>query len=358
VQAAAASAAESGEQIVQSATGAAGTPAPAVVEEQPALPPPPKKKAKVAAPEPDTEAIVSAPETPAPAVENGAVQTGALSPPDPAQAAGNEPLPLPPSPQLPAAAPQPAPAQQGGLTGLISQIGSQFGAGGSDTAAAPAENQPRKRSIRDDDPLEGTRVPLNATGVAQVPAQQPQEQQVALNLPPAPDQAAPQAAPEAQESLDAGQAFAPQAPAPAPAPAQQQGGFLQNLQRNLGLGTGTRQPATVVTGGQQAANQQVAALPPAAATAPAPAIPAGGGFQVQLASFTSQGEAESEFQRLKQRHPGLLGSLQPRIQPADLGSLGTRYRLGVAPLGSREQAAKLCNSLIAAGVRDCTVRAF
>ncbi len=197
--------------------------------------------------------------------------------------------------------------------------------------------------------------PLNASGAAQAPAQPlPQEQQVALNLPPPPQQSAQAVAPAPEDSFGQS-AFAPQAPAPAPAP--QQGGFLQNLQRNLGLGTGPRPPATVVTG-EQAANQQAAVQAPAPAPAPAPpaAVPAGGGFQVQLSTFTSQAEAEDEFQRLRQRHSGLIGNLQPRIQAADLGSLGTRYRLGVAPLGSREQAAKLCNSLIAAGVRDCIVR--
>ena len=63
-----------------------------------------------------------------------------------------------------------------------------------------------------------------------------------------------------------------------------------------------------------------------------------------------------EFRRLQSRHPQLVGALQQRIQRADLGASGTFYRLGVGPLGSKDQASRLCNSLIAAGEKDCLVR--
>ena len=56
------------------------------------------------------------------------------------------------------------------------------------------------------------------------------------------------------------------------------------------------------------------------------------------------------------RHPQLVGALQQRIQRADLGASGTFYRLGVGPLGNKDQASRLCNSLIAAGEKDCLVR--
>jgi hypothetical protein len=77
---------------------------------------------------------------------------------------------------------------------------------------------------------------------------------------------------------------------------------------------------------------------------------------VQLASFRSETEALGEFQRLSQRHPGLVGTLASRVQKSDLGASGTFYRLGVGPLATKEAATKLCNSLIAAGEKDCLVR--
>jgi cell division septation protein DedD len=98
--------------------------------------------------------------------------------------------------------------------------------------------------------------------------------------------------------------------------------------------------------------QQQAALIPATA----PAVTGGTGYVVQLASFRSEAEAAGEFRRLQSRHPQLVGALQQRIQRADLGASGTFYRLGVGPLGSKDQASRLCNSLIAAGEKDCLVR--
>ena len=87
--------------------------------------------------------------------------------------------------------------------------------------------------------------------------------------------------------------------------------------------------------------QQQAALIPATT----PAVAGGAGYVVQLASFRSEVEAAGEFRRLQSRHPQLVGALQQRIQRADLGASGTFYRLGVGPLGNKDQASRLCNSL-------------
>jgi len=79
------------------------------------------------------------------------------------------------------------------------------------------------------------------------------------------------------------------------------------------------------------------------------------GYVVQLASFRSEAEAQTEYTRLKAKYPQIIGGLPPRIsQAAVLGS--TRYRLGLGPMASRDSASKLCNSLVAAGERDCLVR--
>jgi cell division protein FtsN len=48
--------------------------------------------------------------------------------------------------------------------------------------------------------------------------------------------------------------------------------------------------------------------------------------------------------------------LAPRVSKAFVSG-SHRYRLGVGPLPSRAEASKLCSNLIAAGERDCLVRA-
>jgi cell division protein FtsN len=75
----------------------------------------------------------------------------------------------------------------------------------------------------------------------------------------------------------------------------------------------------------------------------------------QLASFRSEADAMAEFNRLRVKYGDLVGSLSPRVTKASVSGT-TRYRLGVGPVASREAAARICNSLIAAGERDCLVR--
>ena len=82
---------------------------------------------------------------------------------------------------------------------------------------------------------------------------------------------------------------------------------------------------------------------------------AGSGYFVQLASFKSQAEASTEFGRLKAKHASIIGTLPSAINPATVGG-STRYRLAVGPVASRDQATKICSSLVAAGERDCLVR--
>jgi cell division protein FtsN len=103
----------------------------------------------------------------------------------------------------------------------------------------------------------------------------------------------------------------------------------------------------------QAAPRQVASAAPDAVRSQSESA---GGYVVQLASFRSESEALSEFQRLVQRHPQLVGELDSRVQQASLGQSGTFYRLGIGPVADRNTATKLCNNLIAAGEKDCLVR--
>ena len=103
-------------------------------------------------------------------------------------------------------------------------------------------------------------------------------------------------------------------------------------------------------------DKKVAALPPVKSAAPAPATASGGsGYVVQLATFASQGEAQSEFGRLRAKYPSVVGGLAPRISQASIGG-STRYQLGLGPVSSHEQATQVCSSLFSSGERDCLVR--
>ncbi len=95
--------------------------------------------------------------------------------------------------------------------------------------------------------------------------------------------------------------------------------------------------------------------PPPAAPSPAQGA-ASGDYLIQIAAFRTQPEAEKEYAKLRGKHAGLLQPYGPLIQKADLGSRGIFYRLRVGPMSSRADASALCNSLIAAGEKDCLVR--
>lgn len=113
------------------------------------------------------------------------------------------------------------------------------------------------------------------------------------------------------------------------------------------------------------APQQIAAVEPEPLPVPAPepapqpttqaAKPSSGGYVAQLASFRSEAEAMAEYDRLRAKHGNVLSGLSPRVVKATVAG-GSRYRLAVGPLASRSAASKICNSLIAAGERDCLVR--
>lgn len=142
-------------------------------------------------------------------------------------------------------------------------------------------------------------------------------------------------------------------------PAKKKKTIFDLFKGSSGSGT-TAQPQT-----QQVASaepQPVPETPTAPAPAPStqqaaiPAAPAGGpGYYLQLASFRTQSEAQAESARLQAQHANIIGSVPSSITQATVAG-STRYRVGLGPVASREQANKLCNSLFAAGERDCIVR--
>jgi len=127
----------------------------------------------------------------------------------------------------------------------------------------------------------------------------------------------------------------------------------------LGLFKGTNDEVAAAPAAPVAPEQQFAAIPEPAPiqqpAAPTQVASGGSGYFVQLASFRSQAEANTEFSRLKTKYSSIIGTLPSAINPATVGG-STRYRLAVGPLASRDQATQICSSLVAAGERDCLVR--
>ena len=113
--------------------------------------------------------------------------------------------------------------------------------------------------------------------------------------------------------------------------------------------------ATGQTASTPAPGDQVAALPEAPDSSVSDATGAGSGYVVQLASFRSEAEAQAEYGRLRSKHGDIIGTLPSRVSQATVAG-STRYRLGLGPLASRDEASRICSSLVGAGERDCLVR--
>jgi hypothetical protein len=114
-------------------------------------------------------------------------------------------------------------------------------------------------------------------------------------------------------------------------------------------------PPTTRTHTASAAEPSAAETPPprtgtASATESAPTDTAAApGYDVQVTSQRSEGDAKTEFQSLQAKFPTQLGSRTPIIRRADLGAKGVYYRALVGPFASSEEAAGMCSNLKAAG---------
>jgi cell division septation protein DedD len=89
--------------------------------------------------------------------------------------------------------------------------------------------------------------------------------------------------------------------------------------------------------------------PPPPRPAAEPSTGSTGGFVVQLSSQKSESEAQSAFRSLQAKFPNELGSRQPIIRRADLGSKGVFYRTMVGPFASAQEASQFCSSYKSAG---------
>jgi curved DNA-binding protein CbpA/cell division protein FtsN len=76
---------------------------------------------------------------------------------------------------------------------------------------------------------------------------------------------------------------------------------------------------------------------------------------VQLASFHNYTGAETEYSRLAKDYPSIVGQLKSQIRQTTVAG-STRYQLGLGPLPTRGDTARVCDALTAAGESDCIVR--
>jgi hypothetical protein len=108
-------------------------------------------------------------------------------------------------------------------------------------------------------------------------------------------------------------------------------------------GAATRSgPLSLDPQNQGGRNAMAAVREPAGATS-------GSSYVVQLSSQRTESEAQASFRALQAKFPNELGSRQPIIRRADLGSKGVVYRTNVGPFATAAEASQFCASYKAAG---------
>ncbi len=98
---------------------------------------------------------------------------------------------------------------------------------------------------------------------------------------------------------------------------------------------------------------QAAAQAPVPDRKPAPASEAQS-YAIQLASVSSQQDAEAAWQRLRAAYPALLDDMAPAIEPAEIENQGLLYRVRAGDFVKSDQAETLCRALRAQD-QDCIV---
>jgi hypothetical protein len=99
-------------------------------------------------------------------------------------------------------------------------------------------------------------------------------------------------------------------------------------------------------------------LPPRTKVAlnePVQAAPTTSAYVAQLASFKTKSEATQEYKNLSAKHGAIISRYAPIISEGQVAGT-TRYRLNIGPMASADVATGVCQSLFAAGERDCLVR--
>ena len=169
------------------------------------------------------------------------------------------------------------------------------------------------------------------------PAEMPAPQALRAQLPPAP--------PAAAETT----------PAPVPAaPASAPPASVSQISAPPTAATPSPLPDTPAAPRKEAAAAAPATVAPPAA--PRPVSAAASGAMVQLAAVQSEAAAQSEWQRLSKRLPGLLGDRQPVLQRSE--SNGRPFwRVRTGGFADSAAASGFCNQVKAKG-GNCAVAAF
>jgi hypothetical protein len=152
--------------------------------------------------------------------------------------------------------------------------------------------------------------------------------------------------PNANDGTVSTSSITPPPPQPAAAPAQQTTGWGQTTQ----VATAAPGPdigsafVTQVSTSEKAsrAEKTIASREPS------------GKFRLQVAAVRSRSEADALAAKLMASHGGELGSRQPEISEAVLGSMGTFYRVRVGPYADAKEPQQLCGGLRSSGF-DCLV---
>ena len=152
--------------------------------------------------------------------------------------------------------------------------------------------------------------------------------------------------PNANDGTVSTSSITPPPPQPAAAPAQQTTGWGQTTQ----VATAAPGPdigsafVTQVSTSEKAsrAEKTIASREPS------------GKFRLQVAAVRSRSEADALAAKLMASHGGELGSRQPEISEAVLGSMGTFYRVRVGPYVDAKEPQQLCGGLRSSGF-DCLV---
>ena len=80
-----------------------------------------------------------------------------------------------------------------------------------------------------------------------------------------------------------------------------------------------------------------------------------GGLTTDEIAQRSEADAQASYRALQSKFPAVLGSRQPLIKRADLGTKGVYYRAVIGPFASQEDASQMCGNLKTAG-GQCVVQ--
>ncbi len=115
-------------------------------------------------------------------------------------------------------------------------------------------------------------------------------------------------------------------------------------------------PASIPPTAPAAPSMKAAPIRSAALTASAPPEPAppvaaatGSGYFVSLKSAPDEKAIQRDIPGLSDKFKAVLGDVQISTKVADLGAKGVTYRAVAGPLGSKQEAADLCNKIKGSG---------